>query len=333
DGKAPDDDVVVAEYDIFITPEMAQQLYLLQYVNRRRDNPYSQSNDNQQPVAIRIKEQSGFVEVDVPYKVHDTNFNRPQAVRWGEAVRKTKELGQKAWGFAAGFERAQAPPRGGPNRASTSATGTANTAPTAADDDGNIDQYLENFDDANEKGHVLNIQTLGGQIIKDSKPNAHYMVGTFRGNELHLTKVAGIVQMRPQFNHIDAAAQVEALNRRREREAQEGPRPAEARTVLMQQKRAESKDVEQARKFLSDTNDEKWTKLQYIHEEEQKAYDTYHDTLFVHDTESAPKLKSAMTADEYLEAISAPSNGKKKAMTKRQLKAIEVSDDSDSDYE
>lgn len=71
--------------------------------------------------------------------------------------------------------------------------------------------------------------------------------------------------MRNQFTHLDAVTQLEAQARKREKEAQEGAKPAEARAVLVQQKRAnEAPSVEKAREFLKSTFEEKWTKVRYV---------------------------------------------------------------------
>lgn len=171
-----DDDPVVNEYDVYMTPEQETQLYLLQYINRGPKQHFSR-NDRSHPVAMRIKEKSGFLEVDVPLDINP-NFNRAVGVKWGEAIRKTKDHGQKAWGFAGGFERAH-PPRAIPNRAGAAA------AQPAPEEEDHTEEYLNNFDDANDKGHVLNKQTLGGQILQQTATNAHYVVGSFRGSALN----------------------------------------------------------------------------------------------------------------------------------------------------
>jgi hypothetical protein len=175
-----DDDPVVAEYDVFITPETeAQQLYVLQYLNRPPDQPFTKATESQ-PTALRIKKDSGFVEVDVPIDIHH-NYNRPAGVRWGESMRKTKGFGQRAFGIASGFERTM--PR---NTNRPGAGEGAPAAPTAVDDDDNFEEYVTHFEDANEKGHVLNAQTFGGQILKDDGKGPSYMLGTFRdGRVMH----------------------------------------------------------------------------------------------------------------------------------------------------
>lgn len=171
-----DDDPVIAEYDIFITPDLQEQIYLLQFLNRAPDQPFSQLT-RCSPTEMRIKDSSGFIEVDVPVNVHQS-FNKPMGVKWGEAIRKTKEQGQKAWGISGGFERVP-PPRQLPSNRAGGTASAATPGPHANEDD-DIDDYLRNFDDANEKGHVLNSQTLGGQLMKDDSVVAKYMIGTFR---------------------------------------------------------------------------------------------------------------------------------------------------------
>ena len=174
-SKAPaamdDDDPVIAEYDVFITPEMEQQLYVLQYLNRRPNQHFVKS-EGAVPSEVRLKEQSGFIEVDVQLPMQ-SNYNRQQGVRWGEAMRKTKQLGQKAFGIASGFERVM------PRQSRPGAPQDAQQQP-ALDDDSNFDEYVANFEDANEKGHVLNTQTYGGQIVNEDGKGPTYMVGTFK---------------------------------------------------------------------------------------------------------------------------------------------------------
>ncbi|OCK77711.1 hypothetical protein K432DRAFT_427797 [Lepidopterella palustris CBS 459.81] len=330
-----DDDPVVAEYDVFITPELEEKAYLLQYLNRSKDQPYNYRKQ-MQPMEMRIKENAGFIEVDVPLNVH-YNYNRVKGVGWGEALRKAKDDNQTAFGVASGFERVNVTRGGG--AAGRPGRSPANHGGLDMEDD--IDDYLRRFDDANEKGHVLNKQTLGGQILKDEPGMPKYMLGTFRGNELHLTRLDGIVQMRPQFHHIDAMAQQEIVARRRERDAADAPKASEPRAVQMQVKSADGENVEQdsTKKFLRAAHEEKWTKLRYHDEDSPEAYALYNEKLFVEDTKSAPKLRSSMNNEEYLDAISAPridpsdKVGKKRPLTRKQMHAADESDESDDSDE
>ncbi|KAK7703505.1 hypothetical protein SLS57_010944 [Botryosphaeria dothidea] len=321
-----DDDPVIAEYDVFITPELEEQIYLLQYPNRGRDQPYNERY-NSKPVEVRMKPKTGFIEVDVPMNVHG-NYDKRKGVKWGEAMRRAQDNGESAFGLAAGFSglaKAAVPPR-------TGAAGRADIQDMELEED-SVEQLLQRFDDANDKGHVLNKQTLGGQIMKDETGKPIYMLGSYRGKELHLTKISGIVQMRPQFHHLDAVRELANANRRREREAAEGARANEPRAVQMTIKNDDG-DSAQSKEFLFRAQEEKWTKLRYYDEETEEAFQTYHDKMFIDDTKNAAKLKSSMTNEQYLDAISAerhdPSGrSKKKPLTKRQMQRIEDSDESD----
>ncbi|KAH3909468.1 hypothetical protein HBH56_156920 [Parastagonospora nodorum] len=324
-----DDDPVVAEYDVYITPEAEEgQLYVLQYLNRPPDQPFTKATQSH-PTELRVKKESGFIEVDIPMDIHN-NYNRPAGVRWGEAMRKTKGFGQKAFGIASGFERTM--PRAA-NRAGAGEGGPA--APTTAEDDDNFEEYVTNFEDANEKGHVLNVQTFGGQILKDDGKGPSYMLGTFRDDQLHLTRLNGLVQLRTQFHHVDASAQLEAVQRRREKESQEGAKPVEPKAFLPTLKKSGGDTAaEMTQAFMKSAHQEPWHKLNYHDEDASEAYGTYAERLFLPDVADAPKLHSNLDNDQFLDAISAPSaskGGRKKTSKRTADELIEISDESDEE--
>lgn len=71
--------------------------------------------------------------------------------------------------------------------------------------------------------------------------------------------------MRTQFHHIDAVAQLEAANRRREKEQQEGAKPAEPKAFMPTVKKAGGDTAaEMTQAFMKAANAEKWLKLDYI---------------------------------------------------------------------
>ncbi|KAH9881949.1 hypothetical protein J1614_001120 [Plenodomus biglobosus] len=325
-----DDDPVVAEYDVYITPEVTeQQLYVFQYINRPPNQPLSQTADTK-PSKLRIKKDSGFVEVDVPININ-THYNRLTGVRWGEALRKTKGFGQQAYGIASGFERTMP-------RASNRPGADGAPPPPATVDEDNLEEYVTHFEDANEKGHVLNTQTYGGQIIQDNGKGPSYMLGTFRDDQLHLTRVDGLVQLRSQFHHIDAAAHLEAVARRREKESQEGAKPAEPKAFLPTVKKTGGDTAaEMTQAFMKQTNQEQWQTMNYHDEDSDTAFDSYNDRLFYANTAEAPVLRSSMNTEEFLDSISTPSSSKGKAKilaNKRgAVNLVEISDSDDSDDE
>ena len=69
----------------------------------------------------------------------------------------------------------------------------------------------------------------------------------------------------------------------------------------------------------------------------QEAYDAYAHRMFLPDSADAPKLRSNLNNNQFLDAISAPSSGKgsKKKITSRRAtnELIEISDESDDQEE
>jgi hypothetical protein len=87
-------------------------------------------------------------------------------------------------------------------------------------------------------------------------------------DQLHLTRLNGLVQLRTQFHHIDASAQLEAVNRRREKEAQEGTKPAEPKAFLPTVKKSGGDTAaEMTQAFMKSAHQETWHKLAYFDED------------------------------------------------------------------
>lgn len=83
-------------------------------------------------------------------------------------------------------------------------------------------------------------------------------------DQMHLTRLNGLVQLRTQFHHIDASAQLEAVARRREKESQEGAKPAEPKAFLPTVKKTGGDTAaEMTQAFMKSTNQETWQKLNY----------------------------------------------------------------------
>lgn len=179
---------------------------------------------------------------------------------------------------------------------------------------------LERFDCAEDEGLVMSSQTLGGQIVRhdgegeEGKP--HYFVGAFKGEQLHLTRVAGTAQMRPQFHHVDAETQRDKLlsSRAAAGDNSTAPSSAEVRAVNQRLRDAPSANPKgelEAReaemdKALQDAREEQWTNMRFVDEDEEEAYEVWEERMFVGDTDGVERLKSVMDNDRYLDAISAP---------------------------
>lgn len=171
-----EDDPVIAEYNVYITPRQLEQIYLLQYPNRSRSQAYNDRN-GARPTDFRLKPQAGFVEMDIGMNP-TANFNKFQSLVWGEAMRKARQQngGKDAtFGAAAGFAAGKT----GKGRGGREGTGAANG-------DMSVEQGLARFQEAVGREQVFAKQTLGGQILQDETGNPNYMLGAFRGGEFFL---------------------------------------------------------------------------------------------------------------------------------------------------
>jgi DNA-directed RNA polymerase-3 subunit RPC5 len=308
-----DEDPVIAEYDVYMTPEQPEQSFLIQYPNRDRSKPYGPAGDR--PIGMRIKPKSGFLEVDVDTNVN-ANFDKQKGVKWGEALREATDSGTTSFGMAAGFGKSARSDHLGLSRRPT----------------GDVRQLVERFHQSNEEGRVLNKQTLGGQIIEPGKGKPNYMLGAFRGKELHLTAIDGAVQMRPQFHHLDAQSQAARNKHWRDLDL---PR-AEPRMIHHQVVKSSTDgdefNITQTARQLTNAAEESWVTLKFRDEDSEEAYEGYREKLFLSDTSAAPQLKASTADEQYLDSISAPRTDpsgrtKKKPITKKQRLALEEDSD------
>ncbi|KAM0715788.1 hypothetical protein Q7P37_008302 [Cladosporium fusiforme] len=293
-SRAVDDDPVTAEYDVYLTAAQQEQIYLLHYLNRTRERPYSQ-RFGAQPVDVRIKPNSGHLELDVELSTN-YNFNKYQGLKWGDAVQASKTIQNDSgtYGPASGF----GVPRGKP--------GGRNQLKDKADIENQVGNDLAAFRDAVEEEKVMNKQTLGGQIFRHDNKGEDmaqpvYFLGAFAGNQLHLSKVDGTVQMRPQFHHIDAEAHRNRLATSRATAEADGA-PAKPAPVA---------------RALADAEEESWVPLEYVDEAEEAAFELFHERMFLHDAEQAHQLNSGMDDDTFLDAVSMPREGSPHRKRKR----------------
>ena len=161
-------DPIKASYDIFIKPSISadRQVYVLQYPNRDAESYYTESN-NARPSTMRLKENAGMVEMDIPLDAWH-NYDRERGHRWGKAIQKSNSSkAGGSHGLPGGFGIGGA---------------TASARARRAADDGEIDQdtLTRDYAIAVQRSEVLTKQTLGGQFISDDVTTPRYMVGVFR---------------------------------------------------------------------------------------------------------------------------------------------------------
>jgi DNA-directed RNA polymerase III subunit RPC5 len=123
-------------------------------------------------------------------------------------------------------------------------------------------------------------------------------------DQLHLTPVDHIVQMRPQFHHIDAQIELE-----RGRTRDSTIRAAEPRSIHMTVKPTvdgEEESTDTMAERIRAVQEESWRKLKYVDEDSHEAWEAFNESLFVDNIDTVPKLVSSMAPSLYLDTISAP---------------------------
>jgi DNA-directed RNA polymerase-3 subunit RPC5 len=313
-----DPDPIVSQYNIYVKPRFrdGKKVYILQFPNRDSKQAYSVANSSL-PLELRIKEKSGLLELDVPVDAF-RNYDREKGIKWGEAVRKSDQLkggDDGSLGLAGGF----------------GIGGGQSTRPRSArqgtEDEGITQEALmRDFAASVAQGRVLRKQTLGGQTMPKDSTTPQYMIGAFRDRklspwiqemlearltfgrclvELHLTPVNQVVQLRPQFHHIDAQTELE---RRQSREPT-AARGADPRAIHMTVKptvEGEEETTDTMAIRIRAVQEESWQKFKCVDEDSIDAWELFNDSLFVEGKDALPNLVSPVTNSEYLNTISAP---------------------------
>ena len=143
-----------------------------------------------------------------------------------------------------------------------------------------------------------------------------------------MTPVDHIVQLRPQFHHIDAAAEQDRLNRARDAGA---GRVTEARALHMSVKSTidgEENNTTTMADRIAAVQAEPWRRYDFIDSETPEAWKVFNENFFAggamgQNTEEllakVPKLISGVNDQEYLDMIAPPRD--KARMSKYKAKA------------
>ena len=266
---------LVKKYNVLINHASKRSL-LVQYPNREIGQEYRSAN-GQKPLELRIKPKCGVVEVDVPINVF-SNFDQTKGIEYGEAMRSSRVLQQGgSYGLGGGLGIGAKPPIKDGRR-------------VIAPDGPSHEKLLENFEDADNKGHVMNNITLGGLIVPFRDGDPIYMTAAFKGGKLKYiefmsmadkllgnciwTKLDAMVQLRPKFDHLDALRDQGKSNSRTDGLDDMLPTDrsqGEARAVNMAVKSADTNDdldmyggMSETRKLLVAMRDEPWQRLNWI---------------------------------------------------------------------
>ena len=140
-----------------------------------------------------------------------------------------------------------------------------------------------------------------------------------------------MVQLRPQFNHLDALSDLDkpASNPRSKGRTENSIDEPQARAVNMTVKSTDGEetdlygDMGETAKLLKAMREEPWQRLAWIDSEvrlmfagctkcrpnflqDEHSYKVFNDEMFMRNPESAPPLVSAITDAQWLDAISCP---------------------------
>lgn len=274
------DDPIVASYAVFANPpptSSTRKILILQHPNKQGPMraPY------QTLAEVRIKPSSGMIEVDVPLSYHDGSYDRDKGMRWGQAL--ARSMNQKnggSHGLAGGFGVGVPAPRAGRPRKEE-------------------DRDTYDWTEAVRRDQVLRTQTLGGQYAglnsEFGDNECRWMVGVFKGGNLHLTPAQSEIQLRPQLHHLDATTEQDRLTRPRDGPGAgpglgkdgsgapggSGPTPAPKAISMTIKSSAggEQPTTETMADRLRKVQVEHWQRLKYVEDDKDEAWELYQKML------------------------------------------------------
>ncbi|PYH75876.1 hypothetical protein BO82DRAFT_348328 [Aspergillus uvarum CBS 121591] len=293
-----DEDPIIASYNIYLTDSEISR-YVLQYLDRPTGYSYDDRH-GQKPTGFRLKPTTGLVEVDVPINTR-VNYDVSKGLRYGDALKKSQRAREGgAYGMAGGFS-AGGSSGGAGSGGKVKIEGGAGAGPMQ------VDEGKETA------AQLLRVQTLGGRIKGFEGGDPVYMLGAFRGENLHLSPVTAVVQLHPQLHHLDALDEIptKGKGKARGKEGEEGERAgeSEARAIDVKIKAAEDGEAAMVAgnlDLLKQMQDEKWKDYEWVDAETEESWQLYENYMMHQDVETLPQLQSAIESEEYLDKMSAP---------------------------
>ena len=174
DAAGYENDPVEKEWAIFLNPPPNDRhVVVLRYPHRSSGDPYL-ARKGQQPLEIRIKPKSGLVEVDVPLHIHQKTYDQHRGIMYGEAMKKNEIL-QAGGSFGV---------RGGLGNASTMNRRSVGNKGPANGTEPSEEELLDDIDQANVTGHVMNKITMSGVITPWEETDPVYFLAIFKQNSL-----------------------------------------------------------------------------------------------------------------------------------------------------
>ncbi|KKY25047.1 hypothetical protein UCRPC4_g02104 [Phaeomoniella chlamydospora] len=244
-----------------------------------------------------MKPNTGLVELDIPIDTTH-NYNHARGSTYATALQQSRILTVGgSHGLAGGF----------------------NTGPGGRtfrpDEEGDVD--MNSIPRHSEEERELKKQTLGGKIAKPKEGDPVYMLGAFRGTELHLTHLDALVQVRPQLHHLDAADEVaRGAAAKTPRKGESSEKTSETRAVEIKVKSADEKNADRSRRrtnaeMLSEIQSEPWQTYSWNDKSNPSTTEKFSSHLLHPHEPTDPEhiykpLSSILSPTSYLDAISAP---------------------------
>ncbi|KAI1326223.1 Sin-like protein conserved region-domain-containing protein [Xylariaceae sp. FL0255] len=326
-----DNDPIIASYKVYANPSLAsnRQLLIMQYPNKQGhlNSPYAHVSE------VRLKPRSQMIEVDVPISHAHADYDRDKGQRWGSALsRSMAAKNGGSHGLAGGF-----------------GVGVSAMRPSKRRDELERGDDLLDWNEAVRQDKVLRTQTLGGQLPNTSETECQYMVGVFKGNQLHLTPATALIQLRPQLHHIDATAEQERTSRRLDSAAAggaggpgtgaAGSKDAPARAIHMSIKSADASGgsgeltTETMADRLRGVQTEAWRKLRFEDDESPRSWDVFSNNLMYRAGGGANKANANEDGSSNPKIGISGDDGKDKGKEKEVPQVIDIDSSSSSDTE
>ncbi|CAI7677635.1 unnamed protein product [Penicillium pancosmium] len=285
-----EDDPVIASYDVFLTDSDVSR-YVFQYIDRPGKHPYNERM-GQKPTALRMKPNTGLVEVDVPIFTR-TTYDVSKGLKYGDAMKKSRVARDGgAFGMAGGFS-----------------TGGVASAGGRVKSEANADVEVLDNRKMIDPSALVRTQALGGRIKPQEEGDPVHMLAAFKGKNLHLSPVSAVVQLHPQLHHLDAMDEMpKGRGGKGKKDDEERPTEAEARAVDVKIKGAEDGGAMLVGNLdlLKRMQDEKWKKFDWVDAETEESWYTYENYMMHQNPEELPQLQSFIDSEKYLDGMSAP---------------------------
>lgn len=179
-NPAPDkeDDPIISSYNIYLA-DSAIPRFVLQYLGRDPNHSYDDAH-GQKPTSLRLKPDTGLVEVDVPIPTR-VNYDISKGLEYGEALRRSRVANAGGGGGGGGSS-------GGFGMAGGFSGGSARGGSAGAKVKTEPGEPMAEDKSESAADSLLRVHTLGGRIKVPEEGDPVYMLATFRDGWFFATR-------------------------------------------------------------------------------------------------------------------------------------------------